>query len=414
MISLDKAIQLILNDSTSLELDEISVRNAYGRVLGKDIVAESDIPKFNISAIDGYAIASSDTENTVLNKPSNFLVRGESQPGKLFEGAIRKGDAIKVHSGVRLPNRFDAVVKFEDAARTEAQKLNVYVKARPWQNVIRAGREISAGEDLMPAGRVLNAADMARLIEVGLEEIEVYKRQIVGLISVGHELLTSEEDDRNPGFSRIQYIRSLITENGAEFIDLGVCSDSIEDLEGKLSQNDDWNDLIIMANQSIDHYNFLKNAFREIKIDLKFWRVALKPGKSVLYGTLNKKQIFGISGNLWAVTVVFNQLIKPMLMQQSGLKDTKKLEVYARLTKELHINPTLTQVFKAIVRIESNGFTATPLIDPYFGELTALSMSNGFIIISPNATAIRAGDKVRVEVFGSLAASKSEKRDNDE
>lgn len=412
MISLDKAVQVILSDLTPLELETIPIEQAHGRVLGKTIKSETDIPKFNQAAIDGYALNASETSRIARNKPSVFKLAGESKPGKPYLKSHKRGEAIKVSAGVRLPDGYDSVVKYEDAARPESNKLNVYTQVQTWRNVIRAGREISAGGSIMPAGRILNAADVARLVEVGLTEIEVYKKPRIGLISVGDEFLSNYEEEKNPSISRNQFVGSIISETGGEFVYLGACTNSLDQLEEKLSDTDGCDNVIIMANQSIDHYNFLKTAFRELKMDLKFWRVAIKPGKSVLFGVRDGKPVFGISGNLWATVVVLDLLVKPLLAVQSGLSDGRKLEVIARLTKELRTNPAMTQIFKAIVRIEPNGLAVTPILDKSLGELRTLSMANGYIIVPPQTSNIRAGEKVRVEVFGPLEQSKSLKPEN--
>lgn len=406
MIPLEKAVELILKDVEPLGLEKVQTRNSYGRVLGNTVKVENGIPRFDTAAIDGYALSSKDTVSAKRNSHKAFRLVGDSKSGKLYTDEVNEGDVIKVAAGVRLPAGTDAVVKFEDVARIDTENVNVYVSLRPGQNVIQAGHELAAGESLMPKGRVLNSADVARLAEVGINEIEVFKKPNVGLISVGDEFLTESVDDGSPGVSRNQYISSLIKENSSDLHPIGACTDSVEQLQDLFTQALGCDLAVVVAGQSIDDYNFLKNAFRESKVDLKFWRVAIKPGKSVLFGLLDGKPVMGITGNMWAVAVIFDQLIKPLLARLSGLPDTQKLEVYARITKELRTNPTLTHIFKAIVRVENDGFTATPLLNNQMGELSTLSIANSFIIIPPEINMVKAGEKVMAEIFGPIAYSK--------
>ncbi|MBD3170515.1 MAG: hypothetical protein GF307_13605 [candidate division Zixibacteria bacterium] len=411
MIPLEKAIKQVIGESGPLGFENLPINQCYGRILAKTVKSETGIPRFNTAAIDGYAISAEGFTPTRGSKPKQFEVEGECKPGKPYMGELPEGKAVKISAGMRLPDGTDTVVKFEDVARTDSDNLNVYAGIRPGQNIIQAGREVAPGEDLMPAGRVLNSADLARLAEAGFLEVDVHKKPVVGIVSVGDEYLSEDIDDSTPGISRKQFLSSLILENGAEVAHIGACSDSVDQLRETLESTEGYDDLVILAGQSIEDYNFLKSAFRELNVDLGFWRVAIKPGKSVLYGKYKEHPAFGVTGNLWSVAVIFNQLLKPLLAHQTGLRDTKRLEVIARLTKELYTNPSMTHIFKAVVRIDSNGFTATPILNSQMGELRSLSIANGFIIIPPDVNQVRAGDKVRVEVLGPLKIDKNEKKD---
>ncbi|MCP4631980.1 MAG: molybdopterin molybdotransferase MoeA [candidate division Zixibacteria bacterium] len=405
MIPLDKAIKLILEDASPLDIESIPVKHSFDRVLGKNIKSELGIPRYNKTAIDGYAVLASDLVSVRPNKHISLKLLGESKPGQIFDGTISKGESMKVTSGSRLPDGSDTVVKFEDVARTDAENLNVYAMVKQWKNVIRAGREVEPGENLMPQGRVLNAADVARIAEVGYSEIEVYKKPKVGTVFIDEHPPEESKEDDNSVTSLNQFLSSVITQNGADYEFIGACNHDVKEFSNLMPSNGDYDNIIVMASQSIEDYNYLKNAFREIKIDLGFWRVAIKPGKSVLYGKFNKIPVFGISGNHWTAAVIFSQLIKPILAFQSGLRDMHRLEVIARITKELRTNPAMTNIFKAIVRTDTNGFTATPLLDNFAGELTSLSLANGHIIIPPHTNSIRSGDKVRVEICGPIENS---------
>ncbi|MEO7298272.1 MAG: gephyrin-like molybdotransferase Glp [Verrucomicrobiota bacterium] len=323
MLELEEAQCRILAALKILPRETVPLHAANGRFLADRIISEIDLPPFDNSAMDGYALGANDLQNATRDEPTLLQEIGKIPAGEFFRGVILPGHCARIFTGSPLPAGADAVAMQEDAAANPRNPLEIqfFDSVKPWENVRFLGEDVKKGAVLMEAGMRLNAANLSLLAAVGIEKVLVGRQPLTAILATGSEL-------REAGM-RLQAgqifesnrigIAALASQMGAIPRVFPIVADSLLQTKEAMARAFSECDVVITTGGvSVGELDFVKTAFGELGGRLDFWKISLKPGKPFVFGQLGEKFLFGLPGNPVSAFVTFILLVAPALAKLQG------------------------------------------------------------------------------------------------
>jgi molybdenum cofactor synthesis domain-containing protein len=319
MISIADALKIIAENVSLLKTETIELSEVCDRVLAEGIFADMDLPPFDRSQMDGYAVRYADAQNA----PVKLKIVGESAAGKGWRSNLKAREAVRIMTGAPVPAGADAVQKLELAGE-ENGFVEILEPVKIGQNIVRRASEIEAGVKVFEAGEIVNAAMIASLASFGCAKVKVARKPRVSILATGSELVPIEE---KPAQDQIRNSNSLTLKVyaekcGAECEILPIAGDEIEHLKLNIENAVKASDVLILSGGvSVGKYDFTKTALRELGAQILFEKVALRPGKPTVFGRLNDCLIFGLPGNPVSAIVTFNLFVRAALLKMQGAND---------------------------------------------------------------------------------------------
>ncbi|OGC11200.1 hypothetical protein A3K48_01580 [candidate division WOR-1 bacterium RIFOXYA12_FULL_52_29] len=314
MIKATKALNIVLGQVCSLGLETLPVSAALGRVLAKNIYSDVNIPPFNRSAMDGFAINSKDPAEV-------FAVIEDIPAGKVPGKTIKSGECARIMTGAMLPKGADQVIRVEDSIKEPANKVKMRRSVAGRKNVAQRGEDVKKGELVLRSGTLIRPQEVAMLATVGKTNVKVVRLPKVGVISTGSELVepifkpTTGQIRNSNGPMLIAQLQRL----GIEANYLGIAKDNIKATKAMVAQGLRENDILILSGGvSVGDYDFVKEVLQDCGVKIIFNKVAIKPGKPTVFGTKRNKLIFGLPGNPVSVLVVFELFVAPAISKMIG------------------------------------------------------------------------------------------------
>lgn len=372
-----------------------------GCVLSKDIISPINLPPFTNSSMDGYAVRSVDTKNSNASNPAQLKVVGTIRAGDYPQFSIGEGESAKIMTGAPVPAGADSVVIIED---TDYGDKLVKIK-RPVsqkENVRFEGEEIRKGEIALKCGVELNPASLGFIAELGLKEINVYRKPRIALLVTGQELVGIEEELR-PGKIRDTNsvtLRSALSRENAELLFLGRVRDEISDIQEKLERTiEHWDVLIVTGGVSVGEYDYVKEVLIRLGVNVVFWRVAQKPGGPMFFGNKEKTLVFGLPGNPASALVCFYEYVRPALRKMIGKSELFLFSVEAFLLDEIRKKAGKTQFLRGIVEKKDNAYFAKPSDAQGSHILKSFALSNCLIIAPKDLTYLPYNSTIEVHLL---------------
>ena len=319
MITIAKALTIIHGESKPLASERIDIHDAIGRVLAENIVADSDLPPFDRSQMDGYAVKAADTRTV----PATLKIAGESAAGRGWHKALKKGEAVRIMTGAPVPNGADAVQKIE-LTKEDGGSVTIFEPTEEGRYIIRKGSEVKKGKTVLPAGEVITPGNIAVPAAFGYAKVKVAKRPRVAIFSTGTEIV---EINKNPKQDQIRNSNSLMLSAlcqaaGAEPHVYPIIGDDLSDLKSQISDAVKNADILITTGGvSVGKYDLTKLALQELGAEIFFDKVALKPGKPTVFAKLKNTLIFGLPGNPVSAAVTFHLFVRQLIGLMLGTKD---------------------------------------------------------------------------------------------
>jgi molybdopterin molybdotransferase len=408
LVSVEDALSRILAHIVPLEPEDAPLLDALGRVLTDDVVADCDVPPFDNSAMDGYAVVAADTRSL----PASLHVIGELAAGDSPEAlSVDAGSAVRIMTGAPIPPGANAVVRFEETSeagpaatqRKPAQTGSVTVLAsvQPGDNVRRAGEDVARGSVVLAAGSLIRAQEIGVLAALGRARARVHRQPRVAILATGDELLGIDEP-ATPG--KIRNVNewttaALVRRYGGVPICLGIARDRIEHLRSKvqegLSQQPDL--FLTSAGVSVGDFDMVKDVLAS-EGRVEFWSVAIKPGKPMAFGQIHGVPLVGLPGNPVAAMISFEQFVRPALLKMAGARAWRKPTVCAIAQQEVR-NGGRRNYLRAIVERCGEAYHVRIAGEQGSGVLTSLLRANGLMIVPEGVTRIRAGELVDVQML---------------
>jgi len=412
MLSVEEARNEVLGLVKVLNHEEVGLMESLGQVIAKDIYAELDIPPFQNSAMDGYAVRHQDIKGASHNTAVTLNVVGSIAAGQLAEVALPEGTAIRIMTGAPLPLGADTVVPFEDTDELARKKNNeaadavsVFTEFSKGEFVRPAAEDVRKGELILKIGTVIRSAEVGVLASLGYDSITVTRRPLIGILATGNEL-AQPGTSLNCGEiydSNTYSIAALVKRYGGIPTILGIAKDSFESIDSKLSKGIAADLLITSAGVSKGDYDIVKDVLTQ-RGNITFWSVRMRPAKpiafGVLVGTNNRDMpLIGLPGNPVSAMIAFEQLARPAILKMMGKTNLIKPYVYAFLEDPI-INTDGRRVYARAIVNEKNGKYYAKLTGPQGSNvLTSMTKANGLAICDETVCAMKVGDIAKVEML---------------
>lgn len=325
MITVEEAQQRILAALVPLAVETVPVTAAHGRFLAEDTFAAVDLPGFDNSAMDGYAVRAAAVEGAAAESPVTLRVLGQAPAGDFFSGAVSGESCVRIFTGSPMPEGADAVVMQEDTRTPVDGKVEILERVRAWENVRLQGEDARRGCAVGAAGDRLSAGKIALLTASGIAEVRVGRRPVTGLLATGNELREAGVTLRRGEIfeSNRAMLRPLVTAAGGVAKIYPIAPDTLAATRAALEQALAECDVVITTGGvSVGALDFVKAAWTELGGTLDFWRVSMKPGKPFAFGRCGGKIWFGLPGNPVSALVTFLQLARPALLRMQGAVET--------------------------------------------------------------------------------------------
>jgi molybdopterin molybdotransferase len=400
MITVEEALDKVLSYIKPLGSEKISILEALKRVIAEDIYANRDIPPFDNSGMDGYAVRSEDIRNASSYRPVRLEVIEDLPAGFISKKEVGQEKAIRIMTGAPIPKGADTVVPVEDTRQEE--KYVVILEAVPSGGYIRrAGEDVREGERVISRGDLIRPAEVGMLASLGRSFVSVYQRPLVAILCTGEELVDVDGDLKGVKIvsSNSYTLAAQVKDCGAIPIQLGIAKDRKEEIKEKLLQGIRSDVLISSAGVSVGDYDFVKEALSELGMEMIFWRVAMKPGKPVAFGLLQGKPVFGLPGNPVSSMVSFEQFVRPSLLKMMGHRQLFRPVIEAILKEDVRKKPGRRHFLRAFVFFEKDKCFATLTGAQGSGILKSMVKANGLVVIPEDRELVKAGDKVKVQLL---------------
>ena len=400
MISVEEALKLILSTTPILGMEKVDIITALGRVIGEDIYSPSDIPPFDNSAMDGYAVKSEDTKGASIDHPAVLMVIEDLPAGYVAKGKIKKGEAIRIMTGAPLPQGADSVVMVEET-EASGDKVKIFNEAETNQHIRKAGEDVKKGELVIPQGTVLRPAAIGMLASLKRSFVSVYQRPLVSILCTGDELVDVDGELKAGQIvsSNSYTLASQVNECGGIPLLLGIARDRKDELEQKFREGLRADVIISSAGVSVGDYDLVKGVLQDLGMEMKFWKVAMRPGQPLAFGTIGGKPTFGLPGNPVSSMVSFEQFVRPYLLKMQGHKKIFRPVIEAIWQEEFTKKTERKYLVRCIVSKKEGTYIASSTGEQGSGILKSMVLANGLAIFPEEKEVIRAGEKVKVQLL---------------
>ncbi len=395
MLSFNEALAEVLNHTRTLPTQTLPLRQALGLAAAEDIVSNEDLPGFDNSAVDGYAID--------LSNVSKLKVQGEVRAGTVLRGSLKKGYAVRIFTGAPVPLGAKAVVMQEETETPREGEILIKKSfMRLGENIRFSGEDIQKGQLLVKKGTVLGPVHLAVLKAIGQNKVPVYSVPKVGILSTGSELLKDGERLK-PGKIRDSntiLLDGLVQKIGGRPFVWPAVSDQKRDIREAIRRGLSCDVLLVAGGVSVGKYDFVKEGLKKEGVHEIFWKVDMKPGKPIFFGKKNQTLVFGLPGNPVSVFIAFEEFVKPVLFKMKGRADNSSFFVEGRMAGSFQNGPRLH--FVRVKWQEKNGKVFVhPLKGQGSHQLGTLAESNGVIRLEPRRF-LRRGERVSVKISEEL------------
>jgi len=339
MISISEAVKIIKRETVLLGSETVDLTDAVGRILAEDIFADTDLPPFDRSQMDGFAVRTKDVEKASETNSAKLTIIGESVAGRGFDGKIAHGEAVRIMTGARVPKGANAVQKKESARESEDGKtVEILEAVKTGQHFVLRAAEIKAGEKVFDKGEIIGAQMIAALAAFGYAQIKVFQKPRVSILATGSEIVpvsqTPQRDQIRDSNSAV--LKAFAERCGAAIRVLPLVGDEPERLEKEVEKAAGRSDLLILSGGvSVGDYDFTKPVLRALGAEIFFERVALRPGKPAVFAKLGDTLIFGLPGNPVSVAVTFFLFVRTALLKMQGASECELKSGRAVLSQKI-------------------------------------------------------------------------------
>jgi molybdopterin molybdotransferase len=398
MLSVEEALAQILARVHPLGTERVGALAALGRILAEPVVSRRELPPWPNSSMDGYAVRAEDTRTG----RAELAVVGRVTAGELPARAVAAGEAMRIFTGAPLPAGADAVVPQEDVTG-EGDRVTIGRRVERGAYVRPAGEDVRPGDVVVPAGQVVGAAEVGLLATLGYVRVRVFRRPRVAILSTGNELA---DLGAVPGPGQIPNtntysLMAQTLEAGAEPVSLGVAPDRLEAIVERLGAAASADALVSSAGVSVGELDLVREALERSGAELHLWKVSMRPGKPITFGSLGGRPVFGLPGNPVSAMVTFELFVRPALRRMLGCAEVERPRVRARALARI-ANPGSRRGYLRVTltRVE-DGWGARLTGDQGSGILRSMVLADGLAVVAPD-TEIPEGGDVEVVVLRGL------------
>ncbi len=405
MLTASAALKCILDHSVLLEDELVPLLQARGRYLSSDLHAPISLPPFDSSAMDGFALRAEETCFASLSSPAAFKIVDTLPAGiqNLEQAPLKTGAAVRIMTGAPLPQGADTVLPFEDAEEKDGFCL-VRESLKSGRHVRLKGEDIQSKDLILKSGTPLNVQNMALLAALGMSEVPVVRLPKLALFATGNELQAlgyplkpgQIYDSNSPSLSLVLQELGILAQN------ISTPQDKIENLEKAFFEASEAEVILSMGAVSAGDFDLIPEALEKIGAKILFHKIAIKPGKPLLFAQWEHRLIFCLPGNPVSALVVFDRFVRPALLKKMGASDLFRKTYQAYLSQEISGTMGKQDYLRASVEWKEDRFIAKLSGGQGSAQLGSFAKSNALIILPESIKTLKEGEKVNFEFWSNL------------
>lgn len=393
MIEFEEALSMILKNTDTLPAGKVPVDESMGRMLQEDVHSKIEMPPFDKSAVDGYAVSALD----VKSAPARLKCLGLIQAGESFGRRLARGECVKIMTGAPMPKGADSVVMVEDS-RQQGECVELFTPAEKWENVCLRGEDLKKGQKILKKGIKISSSHVAILATIGMPLVKVSGSPRVAILNTGGEIVPlGKKLGKNKIYnSNGPMLSALLKADGIEPRFLGIAKDNARDLKKEIGRGLDADVLLISGGVSMGDYDLIPDVLRKLGIKKIFHKVKIKPGKPLFFGRRKKGPlVFGIPGNPVSNFLAYLIFVRPALNKMMGCRCGMPGFKEGIVETGFHSKPGRKHFVLVKVSKRKNRCYLTPVTSSGSADVLALSKADGFMAIRPHTDIIKKGSKVK-------------------
>ncbi|MCB8947411.1 MAG: molybdopterin molybdotransferase MoeA [Ardenticatenaceae bacterium] len=407
-LTVQEALTAVLAGVSVLPAEQVPLLAALGRVLAQDVVAKDSLPPFSNSSMDGYALRAADLSGASAEKPATLQVVGDVAAGAVLDVTVEPGTAVRIMTGAPVPAGADAVVPVEDTneswrdrERPLPEQIQVNRSVQAGDYIRHPGEDIEAGQAILAQGHILRPQEVGVLASLGIGQIAVVRRPKVAILATGDELLEIDQPlqpgkiRNSNGYTQAAQIMAL----GAEPVQLGIARDTETAVREKLQAGLDAGvDLFISsAGVSVGAYDVVKAVLEE-EGNIGFWRVRMRPGKPLAYGTYHGVPYLGLPGNPVSAMVSFERFARAAIRKMAGHTQLDRPTITVTVQEDIDSDGRESYI-RAVVTHDENGYQATTTGAQGSHMMTSLVKANALLIVPEGVKYVASGSQLTAWMF---------------
>lgn len=400
-LSLENALQCVLEAVKLRPLETVKLEQSLGRVLAQDVLANRNLPPYDVSAMDGYALRSAD----LTSVPLTLTLIEDIKAGDLPTQKIHAGQCARIMTGAPVPQGADAVLRVEDTQVLGDNQVQVNCRVKAGNDIRLLGENMRNGEIVLRAGTEITPGVVGILATVKCAELQVYARPRVAILSSGDEL----EDMHDPvdankipnsnSYALMAQVQSL----GITPALLGIARDDPAELTEYVQRGLHFDVLLVSGGSSVGVHDHVRPTLENLGVKMLFWRVNIKPGHPLALGITDKSLVFGLPGNPVSSMVCFEEFVAPALRKMMGHARLHRRTVTARLTHDVKHKAGRTEFIRVTLAQDQHGYTATSTGTQSSGVSLSMAKADGLLVIPAAHTGMQAGELVSVQLLDGTA-----------
>ena len=392
MISYDNAISLIEEHTISRKTVKTDIVQSIGSISAEDVFSPLNMPPFNKSAMDGYAVRSEECQElSVSLKCVGIIEAGES-----FTDEIGHGECVKIMTGAPVPETADSVIKVEDTSN-EGDNIRIHVIVKKNAHICFRGEDIKKDQLILKKGTLLHSSHIALLASTGRSTIHTFRKPDVAIINTGGEILSPGEEIRaNAIFnSNGPQLAALLKNDTIQFQSPEIVRDEMTEIMNALKKSIESDILLISGGVSMGDYDLIPDALQKFGVKKIFHNVKIKPGKPLFFGTFENKIVFGIPGNPVSNFAAYHLFIKPAILKMMGYDRVRPVFQEGIVTADFMQNPGRKHFFPVKIQKKDNTYLLEPINSHGSADILSLSHADGFMIVEENIAFIKNGTSLK-------------------
>ncbi|WP_283745581.1 gephyrin-like molybdotransferase Glp [Sideroxydans sp. CL21] len=392
-----EALSLILESVPLSGVETVMLEQSLGRVLAEAISANRDLPPYDVSAMDGFAVRSVD----VANAPTRLAIIEDIKAGDMPTKTVQAGQCARIMTGAPMPRGADAVIRVEDTKALPAGDVQIDKIVKPGNDVRPRGESMKNGDVVLTAGTEITPGVIGVLATVKAAQFTVYRRPSVAILSTGDELegMRDPVDSNKIPESNTYALMGQVQALGIEPVLLGIARDEPAELRRYLQEGLQFDVLLVSGGTSVGVHDYVRPTLEALGVQMKFWRVAIKPGHPLAFGRADKTSVFGLPGNPVSSMVCFEEFVAPALRHMMGSTRLYRRTVTARLAHPVKFRPGRTEFVRVQLSRDAAGYIASSTGSQSSGVLMSMARADGLLVIPSDSTGLAEGEQVTVQLL---------------
>ena len=397
-LSVSDAQACVLNQVTLSEVESVRLQAALGRVLAVEICSNRDQPPYDVSAMDGFAVHSAD----LINTPKELVLIEDIKAGEQPKKTVQSGQCARIMTGAAVPAGADAVIRVEDTRQLPNGHIAIDQSVKPGNDIRLRAEGMRNGQVVLMPGTEITPAVIGVLATVKCPQVFVYRRPRVAILSTGDELEDLEEtfDPEKIPNSNSYALMAQVQALGIEPVLLGIARDNPQDLARLLEQGLAFDVLLVSGGSSVGVHDHVRPTLETLGVKTHFWRVEMRPGHPVTFGTRNNTLVFGLPGNPVSSMVCFEQFVLPALRRMMGHQGLFRRTVTAKLAHAVKVRPGRADFIRVVLDRDVAGtYIARSTGTQSSGVLLSMAMADGLLVVPASSSGLSAGEPATVQLL---------------